>query len=181
MPSPKAERPHQSNVITVNKSDEMVENIDSGEVIDSAAKFKFQIDALTRLNLEMQAQLAAFSAQNSALMHSKPLIKKGSFLSNGKQVPIEPEELRTMRAIFELFDKDNSGYIEIAELRELHTRLGEPITEAEAQNVMKMMQKHGTDPSKGLDFDTFALLWTEGSHLTVVMTLVVIVIILPRT
>ena len=48
-------------------------------------------------------------------------------------VDIAPSEMRVMRSIFQLFDEAGSGSIQAKDLQRLHIKLGEPITDEEAE------------------------------------------------
>ena len=63
-----------------------------------------------------------------------------------------------MRAIYCLFDKDNTG-VSAGELRALHEKLGEPITEEEAAEAVRDIGG-GRD---AIDFESFCLYW-DGVH-----------------
>jgi len=80
-------------------------------------------------------------------------------LSSGLEVRITEAEMHAMRAIFGLFDRDGSGTISAADLRALHQKLGEPITEEEAKDAVR-------DIGQGRDvitFDDFVMYW-DGTH-----------------
>jgi inorganic pyrophosphatase len=86
---------------------------------------------------------------------------KSSILPSGREVRLTEAELASMRAIFNLFDRDGSNTISADDLRALHQKLGEPLSEEEAKEVIKDFG-HG----KGsLSFEDFIGLW-EGTHFT---------------
>jgi inorganic pyrophosphatase len=66
-----------------------------------------------------------------------------------------------MRSLFNVFDKDGDGKIGEGDLRALHARLGEPISEEEARGAVEMI-------GQGLGavtFADFAAFW-DGSHVS---------------
>eukprot|EP00475_Leptophrys_vorax_P012267 TRINITY_DN1868_c0_g1_i1.p1 TRINITY_DN1868_c0_g1~~TRINITY_DN1868_c0_g1_i1.p1 ORF type:complete len:404 (+),score=130.11 TRINITY_DN1868_c0_g1_i1:223-1434(+) len=69
-------------------------------------------------------------------------------------------ELESIRQIFECFDGDNSGTINLIELKDLHTKLGEPLTDEEAALAMRTIK---TKEDGVLTFDEF-LAWWRTDH-----------------
>lgn len=67
-----------------------------------------------------------------------------------------PSELESIRQIFDFFVKDVSGSISLVELKDLHTKLGEPLTDEEAELAIRMIktQKEGM-----LSFEEFLSWW----------------------
>lgn len=64
-----------------------------------------------------------------------------------------------MRSIFDLFDTEGKGVISAKELKQLHVKLGEPITDEEADDAVR-------DIGQGLEyitFESFCLYW-DGVH-----------------
>ena len=51
-------------------------------------------------------------------------------------------QLEHLRSVFALFDTDNSGTIGHAEIKNLHTRLGESITDAEVGTPTRVLGAH---------------------------------------
>lgn len=78
-----------------------------------------------------------------------------STLSDGHEVKITSEELITMKNIFNLFDKDNDGRISKEDLRLLHQKLGEPLTDDEAKDAVSLLSGGGDS----VTFENFALYW----------------------
>eukprot|EP00937_MAST-01D_sp_MAST-1D-sp2_P000298 g298.t1 len=65
--------------------------------------------------------------------------KRGSALPDGTFVEIAPDELKIMRAIFELYDERRTGRIGAADVQRLHAALGEPLADAEAKEAIRFM------------------------------------------
>lgn len=72
---------------------------------------------------------------------------------------IMPAEIEKIRSTFNLIDTDQDGYILSTEIKSLHEKLGEPITDDEAVEAIAVLDRDGT----GVNFDKFLLFWHE-SH-----------------
>ena len=57
-----------------------------------------------------------------------------------------------MREAFKIFDRDGNGYIDFHELKSVITRLGEPISNEEADNLFRDADLNGDGK---LDYDEF--------------------------
>lgn len=66
-----------------------------------------------------------------------------------------------MRSVFSLFDPEGTGTINASDLRRLHDKLGEPISEEEARDAVAMLA-HGADRVSFADFLAF---W-DGTHIS---------------
>lgn len=77
-------------------------------------------------------------------------------LRDGTKVNISPDELSEMKRAFELFDHDRSGSFNATELQALHTRLGEPLTDAEAVSAIESMTSPG---QTSVSFEEFVKYW----------------------
>ncbi|KAL4218285.1 Calmodulin-like protein 6 [Mactra antiquata] len=75
-----------------------------------------------------------------------------------KESKSESETKREIRQAFKLFDRDGNGYIEKAELRRAMRTLGEPLTEAEIDIMMKDADKNRDGK---IDYEEFVALWTS--------------------
>ncbi|KAH9147186.1 hypothetical protein AeRB84_008685, partial [Aphanomyces euteiches] len=83
--------------------------------------------------------------------------RRGSVLEDGTAIALEPRELERMKQIFSLFDKDSCGRVSANDLKDLHRRLGEPITDEEANEALAYMS-----PVDGsVDFISFMKWWNE--------------------
>jgi len=58
-----------------------------------------------------------------------------------KSKDIDPEE--EMRAAFKVFDRDNNGVISATELRQVMVSLGENLTEAEVDEIIREVDQDG--------------------------------------
>jgi hypothetical protein len=79
-------------------------------------------------------------------------------MPDGRHVLISVEELAAMRALFSLFDKDGDGLIGVEDLRALHRRLGEPISEQEAHDAVELISqgsKGAAACGDGVTFDAW--------------------------
>ncbi len=82
-------------------------------------------------------------------------------LPDGREVRISPDELAAMKSYFQLFDSDGDGKITCGDLRALHAKLGEPISEGEAADAVAMIG--GEASSSAIDFNSFLAYW-DGTH-----------------
>lgn len=65
-----------------------------------------------------------------------------------------------MRAIFKLFDADQSGAITADELQELHAKLGEPLTDEEAVAAIEAFSSPGSTQVSFEEFVKYCTLLT---------------------
>ncbi|ETV93681.1 hypothetical protein H310_12448 [Aphanomyces invadans] len=108
----------------------------------------------------LRSELVLFQKAEKHGEHRRPggaRNRRGSVLDDGTAIALEPRELERMKQIFSLFDQDNSGRVNAADLKELHRRLGEPITDEEANEALAFMS-----PVDGtVDFISFMKWWNE--------------------
>lgn len=76
--------------------------------------------------------------------------------------PLKPEDLhaahvKRLRQWFQLFDTTQDGYLDVSDLLSFHRELGEPVTRAEATEIVRTLG----DPERGLDFGGFLQLWFD--------------------
>ncbi len=85
-------------------------------------------------------------------------MKIARMVATDRSIPRDftPTELDSIRQIFDYFDKDKTGSISLVELKDLHTKLGEPLTDEEAELALKIIhtQAHGS-----LSFEEFLRWW----------------------
>lgn len=62
------------------------------------------------------------------------------------------DQTAEMREAFKIFDRDGNGYIDFAELKTVITRMGEPLTDKEADEIFKQADSNGDGK---LDYDEF--------------------------
>lgn len=87
-----------------------------------------------------------------------PTLKRrpSTVLGDGTEVEMTPAEVERIRQIFNVFDVERRGFIDAADLRKVHQRLGEPITEEEAATGVRMMAPDGKVP-----FDKFVAFFNK--------------------
>lgn len=73
---------------------------------------------------------------------------------------LSASDVETIRGVFDVFDTNNNGCIDIDALTKLHTKLGEPLTETEATEAM---QELDSDNIGQVSFDKF-LFWWYNAH-----------------
>ena len=64
-----------------------------------------------------------------------------------------------MRKTFQSFDKDNSGYIDIKELREVSKELGRQMDEAELEECMQDLDQN---KDSKIHYEEFKKWWLSG-------------------
>jgi hypothetical protein len=69
-------------------------------------------------------------------------------------------EVEKLRAVFNLFDSAQSGVVSLSGIQALHEKLGEPLTDIEAAEAVRALDRDG---SGIVTFDKFLLWWYE-SH-----------------
>ena len=57
-----------------------------------------------------------------------------------------------MREAFKIFDRDGNGYIDLKELKTVITRMGEPLSDKEADEIFRAADLNGDGK---LDYDEF--------------------------
>ncbi len=72
----------------------------------------------------------------------------------------EPDSQEELVKAFNVFDSDGNGYIDAKELRLAMTRLGEKLTEAEVDDMIKDADKNGDGK---VDYKEFAALMMSKS------------------
>ncbi|KAF0720567.1 Aste57867_207 [Aphanomyces stellatus] len=109
----------------------------------------------------LRSELVLFQkTEKAATGGSRPAggrARRGSVLDDGTAIALEPRELERMKQIYLLFDKDGNGRVNADDLKDLHRRLGEPITDDEANEALAFMA-----PVDGtVDFISFMKWWNE--------------------
>lgn len=91
-----------------------------------------------------QADLAAYAAQLDPSASNRIPLPAISALASTLPPPPSAAELEMqLTDAFRVFDKDGSGSIATAELRHIMTSLGERLTEAEADEMVKQADPEG--------------------------------------
>ena len=70
------------------------------------------------------------------------------------------DQTAEIKEAFKMFDRDGNGYIDIKELRSVITRIGQPLTAEDADELMKDADIDGNGK---LDYNEFARMITEAS------------------
>lgn len=87
-------------------------------------------------------------------------LSKGVNLAGTEDVPAE--DVAMLKQVFSIADDTGDGFINESQLRELHTVLGEPLTDDECHSAFKAMDIHQTG---AVNFDDF-LAWYTLAHST---------------
>lgn len=74
------------------------------------------------------------------------------------QKKMSPEERNRLKEVFDRYDRDKSGSIDIDELTDMCTELGAKVTEEQAKQLMKELDQDGNGT---IEFGEFAQFWTE--------------------
>ena len=64
-----------------------------------------------------------------------------------------------MKKVFDSFDKDKSGFIDIDELKNVSKELGKPLDAAELDDCMKDLD---LNKDNKISFDEFSVWWLSG-------------------
>ena len=115
------------------------------------------VKQLERRNRELERQLTLTEVSNVVDVERKYGLKAPG---QPAELKLTPSEVETIRAIFNLFDSEQRGTISIAEIRNLHAKLGEPLSEEEAQAATHELDQDG---SGQVNFHQFLYWWHE-SH-----------------
>lgn len=102
-------------------------------------RFQADFDALKAQVAVMQAQLISLSLPSSA-----SLGRAKSVLEDGTKVDIRPDEVESMRAMFNMFDTNNSGTIN-ASGECAHVRSRSAARVAEQRHVRVYVTRHGVE------------------------------------
>ena len=62
------------------------------------------------------------------------------------------DQTAEMREAFKIFDRDGNGYIDLKELKTVITRMGEPLSDKEAEEIFRVADLNGDGK---LDYDEF--------------------------
>ena len=68
------------------------------------------------------------------------------------------DQTAEIKEAFKMFDRDGDGYIDMKELRMVITRIGQPLTEEDAD---ELLQDADLDGNGKLDYNEFARMITE--------------------
>ena len=68
------------------------------------------------------------------------------------------DQTAEIKEAFKMFDRDGNGYIDMKELRMVITRIGQPLTAEDADELMKDADLDGNGK---LDYNEFARMITE--------------------
>ena len=108
--------------------------------------------------LSAEEQLKTLKQQNTKLANLLTMTENMHYNVSGTD-NFTPDDIETMRALFDSIDTDEDGCISgIQALRDLYSLLGEPITEQEAQNLLKN-KKLIPDESGQIAFQNFLPFW----------------------
>ena len=75
-----------------------------------------------------------------------------------KQTLENVDQTAEIKEAFKMFDRDGNGYIDIKELRMVITRIGQPLTPADADELMREADLDGNGK---LDYTEFARMITD--------------------
>lgn len=125
--------------------------VDDGDASEASSSRRRQSGLLTSPGLGPAASLHRMGTRQT-------------ILDDGTEVDVAPEELATMRIVFDMIDTDHDGIITKSELVALHAKLGEAVDEEELNTALKAVEAEAMDGSGEVhvDFVSFMRLW-QGS------------------
>lgn len=163
----------------INKAPETVDGVSVGDArpvasspqasnrlsrADSWRSEDIDVDSLLQEVEDLRSQVA--NARSELVSYEKTQEKsdevsmrqrRGSILEDGTEVDLEPQEMERMRNIFNLFDSEGNGFISADDVKNLHKRLGEPISDEDASAAIDFI-----NPVDGkVDFNSFIKWWNE--------------------
>ena len=72
---------------------------------------------------------------------------------------VEPKDQDALRKVFDSFDKDKSGFIDISEIKAMSKELGHEINDTDVQNIFSQID---TNKDGKISFDEFKVWWHSG-------------------
>jgi len=110
-----------------------------------------------------ESELASLAQENARLRRLVSLadvteVDAEEKKSQSTHVPLTASEVETIRAYFDLFDEEMNGVISVSEIRALHKKLGEPLTEDEAAEALHELDKKGRGE---VNFEEFLAWWYD--------------------
>jgi hypothetical protein len=110
------------------------------EVYQEVRLLQDAVKGLERKNRELNRQITLNDLSNVVdLEHKYNLTTPGH-----AQTKLTASEIETIRAIFNLFDTAGSGTISTNEIKALHAKLGEPLTDEEAAAAISELDQDGS-------------------------------------
>ena len=79
-------------------------------------------------------------------------IQLDKFLFSLQHTQETVDQTAEMREAFKIFDRDGNGYIDLRELKTVITRMGEPLSDREAEEIFRVADLNGDGK---LDYDEF--------------------------
>ena len=125
------------------------------EVVAGLTTLQNSVKELERRNRELSRQLTLTEVSNVVETEKRWDIQGNT---GNPSVKLTPSEVETIRAIFNLFDTAQTGVISTKEVKALHEKLGEKLTDEEADAVIRDLDSEGTG---AVNFNQFLYWWYE--------------------
>lgn len=124
------------------------------EIYQEVRTLQDAIKSLERKNRELHRQLTLTEVSNVVDIEQKYNLSTPGHT----QTKLTASEIETIRAIFNLFDTTGSGTISTNEIKALHSKLGEPLTDEEAASAISELDQDG---SGLVNFNKFLFWWSQ--------------------
>jgi hypothetical protein len=93
----------------------------------------------------LQDEVSKLTRDRERLLRHVQLSEQTNIMSvpEGTSSKLSVSEVERLRAFFNMFDADSDGKVEVSEIQLLHEKLGEPLTDEEAAEVVTVLDPTG--------------------------------------
>jgi len=119
------------------------------------AELQAQLEKLQRENATLR-KIVEYEEQTVVDQELKAIKRAAS--DEKDTLAYTEREREAIKEIFDHFDSDKSGHINILKLKALHAKLGEPLTEDEAEDMLESIQP---EVENQVSFEEFLVWWTN--------------------
>jgi hypothetical protein len=128
--------------------------------LHKASELNFIKDILTQYqDAPIKAFLGKEHSEDAAHYHAKSYLEGDANTLVGELSAKFNELSEVIQKVFKSFDKDNSGYIDISELKDVSSELGRPMDAAELEECMKDLDQNKDGK---ISYEEFSAWWLSG-------------------